>query len=310
MEHIVQFIKQSFSNDQIFLVLVFGAMFMVMIGIIMLITEVINPVRLRYNREINTEDGSGSRDELLEKLHKHQSVFVPVNKSLVTRTTCRLNYAGFHLKNNVLNYYAIKAILMIISPIVTVIVMIFIPSIKSSYIFDGILVALCVGNLGPSFVLDLLIKKRQKIIQRSFPDVLDMLVICCEAGLSLDSALQKVTKEMAISHPELSLEMQIVIAETRAGIERHSALRRLVERTGVDSIRGLVSALSQSMRFGTNVSESLRVFAEELRDKRTQSAEEIAAKLGVKLLFPLVTCLLPAFLMVVLVPAILAVKPV
>ena len=135
-----------------------------------------------------------------------------------------------------------------------------------------------------------------------------MLVISCEAGLSLDASIQKVSKEMDISHPELTSELQLVIAETRAGIERHIALRRLVERTGVDSIRALVSALTQSMRFGTNVSESLRVFAEELRDKRTQSAEEIAAKLGIKLIFPITICLLPAFLMVVLIPALLSFK--
>ncbi len=308
MEYVVDLIRVSVSDDRVFLGLVFGAMFILIVVIIMLLTEAFNPVRRRYKREINAEGGYLGTIGFLEKLHKHQSVFVPSNKPLLDRTSYRLHYAGLHLKSNLLNYFAIKVILMVLLPILMIIVMFFIPSIKSNYFFDGIIVAVGLGYLGPSIVLDVLIKKRQKIIQRAFPDVLDMLVICCEAGLSLDAALQKVTKEMGNSHPELTSELQLVIAETRAGIERHTALRRLVERTGVDSIRGLVSALTQSMRFGTNVAESLRVFAEELRDKRTQSAEEIASKLGVKLLFPLATCLLPAFLMVVLVPALLSFK--
>ena len=308
MEHIVNVLRNSISDDRIFLGLVFGAVFILMSIVIMLIINEFNSVRMRYKREINTKGGYLGAAEFLENLHKHHSVFVPTNKSLLDRTIFRLHYAGFHLQNNLLNYFAIKAVLMVLLPLLTAIVMNFVPNTNSTHLFDGILVALGLGYLGPSFVLDVLIKKRQKIIQRAFPDVLDMLVISCEAGLSLDASIQKVSKEMDISHPELTSELQLVIAETRAGIERHIALRRLVERTGVDSIRALVSALTQSMRFGTNVSESLRVFAEELRDKRTQSAEEIAAKLGIKLIFPITICLLPAFLMVVLIPALLSFK--
>ena len=135
-----------------------------------------------------------------------------------------------------------------------------------------------------------------------------MIVICSEAGLSLDAALQKVAAELVISHPELASELNLVIAETRAGVERHIALQRVVERTGVEDIRGLVSTLAQSMRFGTSIAEALRIFAEELRDKRMQAAEEAAAKIGLKLIFPLGVCLLPAFLMVVLVPVVLMFK--
>jgi tight adherence protein C len=130
-----------------------------------------------------------------------------------------------------------------------------------------------------------------------------MIVICSEAGSSLDTALQKVAAELVISHPELASELSQVIAETRAGIERHVALQRIVERTGVEDIRGLVSTLTQSMRFGTSIAEALRLFSEDLRDKRTQAAEETAAKIGLKLIFPLGLCLLPAFLLVVLAPA-------
>jgi tight adherence protein C len=133
-------------------------------------------------------------------------------------------------------------------------------------------------------------------------------VVCSEAGLSLDAAIQKVVVESGMSQPVLASELEIVIAETRAGIDRNKALQRLVERTGVEDIRGLVAALSQSMRFGTSIVETLKVYSEDLRDKRTQAAEEVAAKISTKLIFPLAVCLLPAFLMVVMLPAILVLR--
>jgi tight adherence protein C len=124
----------------------------------------------------------------------------------------------------------------------------------------------------------------------------------------LDAAIQKVATEINLSQPILADELEVVIAETRAGIDRHKALQRLVERTGVEDLKGLVSALSQSMRFGTSIVETLKVYSEDLRDKRTQAAEAIAAKIGTKLIFPLAVCLLPAFLMVVMVPALLMIE--
>ena len=197
---------------------------------------------------------------------------------------------------------------MILLPLSVLIVMALIPGMKSETIFQSALAAAILGYMGPSFVLDKLIANRQKTLRRAFPDMLDLLVVCSEAGLSLDAALQKVVTESSISQPVLAAELEIVIAETRAGIDRNKALQRLVERTGVEDIRGLVAALSQSMRFGTSIVETLKVYSEELRDKRTQAAEAVAAKISTKLIFPLAVCLLPAFLMVVMLPAILVLR--
>ena len=197
---------------------------------------------------------------------------------------------------------------MISLPLLVLMVTALIPGMKGQEIFQSVLVALALGFLGPSFILDKLIANRQKTIRRAFPDALDLLVVCSEAGLSLDSAIQKVAAEISISQPVLADELDIVIAETRAGIERHKALQRLVERTGVEDIKGLVSTLAQSMRFGTSIVETLKVYSEDLRDKRTQAAEAVAAKIGTKLIFPLAVCLLPAFLLVVMAPAIIIFK--
>ncbi len=289
--------------------LVSGAVFIFALALMSLFNDFFDPVRSRFKREVNTDAVSILESNALsEKLRKHNNVFVPSSRPLLQRTTARLHYGGFHGKNGLLHYYALRMLLMILLPLSVLIVMALIPGMKSETIFQSALAAAILGYMGPSFVLDKLIANRQKTLRRAFPDMLDLLVVCSEAGLSLDAALQKVVTESSISQPVLAAELEIVIAETRAGIDRNKALQRLVERTGVEDIRGLVAALSQSMRFGTSIVETLKVYSEELRDKRTQAAEAVAAKISTKLIFPLAVCLLPAFLMVVMLPAILVLR--
>ncbi|MFU8787797.1 MAG: type II secretion system F family protein [Methylobacter sp.] len=286
-----------------------AAVFIFSLALLSLVDDFFNPVRSRFKREINTDAISlVNPNALSEKLRKHNSLFTPSDKSLLQRTATRLHYGGFHGRNSLLHYYATRMLLMVSLPLLVLMATSFIPGIKSMVIVQVLLVAIAIGYMAPSFILDKLIATRQKNIRRAFPDALDLLVVCSEAGLSLDAAIQKVTSELSISQPILADELDIVIAETRAGIDRHKALQKLVERTGVEDIKGLVAALSQSMRFGTSIVETLKVYSEELRDKRTQAAEAVAAKIGTKLIFPLAMCLLPAFLIVVMAPALIVFK--
>jgi tight adherence protein C len=126
-----------------------------------------------------------------------------------------------------------------------------------------------------------------------------------ESGLGLPQALQRVGDELEVSHPELASELAHVTAQMRAGVDRESALRGLATRTGLDDVRGLVSLLVQTLRFGTGIAEALRVYSEDFRDRRMQRAEEAAAKIGTKLIFPLVVCLFPSFFVVAIGPAVL-----
>jgi tight adherence protein C len=289
--------------------LVSGAVFLLALALMSLFDDIFDPVRSRFKREVNTDVASMLESNAIsEKLRKHNNVFVPTSQPLLQRTTTRLHYAGFHGKNSLLHYYAIRMLLMILLPLAVLMTMALIPGMSGKTIFQFALLAIAIGYMGPSFVLDKLIANRQKTLCRAFPDMLDLLVVCSEAGLSLDAAIQKVVVESGMSQPVLAAELEIVIAETRAGIDRNKALQRLVERTGVEDIRGLVAALSQSMRFGTSIVETLKVYSEDLRDKRTQAAEEKAAKISTKLIFPLAVCLLPAFLMVVMLPAALVLR--
>jgi tight adherence protein C len=165
--------------------------------------------------------------------------------------------------------------------------------------------AALVGLIVPELVLNQLVERRQKRLRDAFPDALDMLVVCVEAGLGLTASIQRVAEELRFSHPELAAELALVTAEMRAGVDRETALKGLAARTGLEDIHGLVSLLLQTLKFGTSIADTLRVYAEEFRDKRMQRAEEQAAKIGTKLVFPLVFCLFPSFFVVAIGPAVI-----
>jgi tight adherence protein C len=151
-----------------------------------------------------------------------------------------------------------------------------------------------VGFLLPSVILGRLIETRRKAISNGLPDALDLLIVCLEAGCSLDQAIVKANEELTLSYPVLGEELKMLTTETRAGKPRIEAFKNLEARTKNDDVRSLVAMLVQTDRFGTSVSQALRTFAEVSRTKRRQRAEEKAAKVGVKLVFPLVLCLFPA----------------
>ena len=171
-------------------------------------------------------------------------------------------------------------------------------------IFYGALAAF-IGLTIPNFVLNRKVERRQRALRNGFPDALDLLVVCVESGLGLAAGLQRVAGELDVSHPELAGELERVTAEMQAGLEREVALRNLATRTGLEDIRSLVGLLVQTMRFGTGIADALRVYAEEFRDKRTQAAEELAAKLGTKMIFPMVLCFFPSFFLVAIGPAVI-----
>ncbi|HYK38272.1 type II secretion system F family protein [Alloacidobacterium sp.] len=163
--------------------------------------------------------------------------------------------------------------------------------------------ALGVGYLGPDFWLGRKIKKRQDRIRRGLPDVLDLLVICIEAGLSMDHATARTAKELESAQPDIADELGVTVLEQRAGVSRGEAWKHFAERTAVESVRALVNILIQSEKFGTSVAKTLRTHSETLRTQRRQKVEELAAKTTVKLVFPLVFFIFPSLFLVTLGPA-------
>lgn len=303
MNYWIDILQPKLSEQEWAILIIAMVIFFVSLFFMIILSSILNPVRLRLHREINSYQPSFfTPHSLTDKLSKHNDLFIPNDLSLLKRTSQRLDYAGFHSSNSLVYYYALRMALMVLIPTLTIIFSKIFVFTYSANKIELIIASLALGYLLPSFVLDRLIIKRQKILERSFPDALDMIVICSEAGLSLDAALQKVASVLTISHPELAAELGTVVAEMSAGIDRHKALKHLIDRTGIDIIRGFISVLSQSIKFGTSVADTLRIFSDDFRDKRTQAAETMAAKIGTKLMFPLAVCLLPALMIVILSP--------
>ena len=172
----------------------------------------------------------------------------------------------------------------------------------------SMLMVLYLGAMGwimPTFHVRSRIKKRQKEVQLAMPDMLDLLVVCVEAGLGINQALLRVAEEIDHVSTVTADHLGLVNLQIRAGTPRDEALQQFAERTGLQDVKSLVSMLIQTERFGTSVAHALRVHADTMRTKRRQRAEEAAAKTTIKLVFPLVLCVFPAMMIVILTPAVI-----
>jgi tight adherence protein C len=177
------------------------------------------------------------------------------------------------------------------------------PRLRGDRFLFLLLVAAAIGYYLPNLVLARVAARRQREIFETIPDALDLLTICVEAGLSLERALVKVASEIHIKSVTLAQELQLVLMEMRAGFTKEKALRNFALRSGVEDVDALVAMLVQSERFGTSMGDSLRVHSDNLRTRRRMMAEEAAAKIAIKLLFPLVVCIFPPLMMVLMGPA-------
>jgi len=175
------------------------------------------------------------------------------------------------------------------------------PSLLSLYF-----ILVCAATLGlyaPRLVVRIRADRRRRAIVNAFPDALDLLLVCVEAGLGLEAAFARVGMEMTSSHPLLAEQFGSVVLELRAGRSREDALRRMAERAGADEIRSFATLLIQSTKLGSSIAQTLRVYASEMREKRRMRAEEKAHRLPVLLSIPLVACMLPVMIGVLMLPA-------
>ena len=244
------------------------------------------------------EEGPSLTPESSELAERVTSI-IPRSPKDMTRLRRQFVRAGY----NTLTPIAVYTIAQIAFPIVFAMLPLLYGSVSSMW-----LICIITGLMGwliPGAILNRLVKARQKIIQNGLPDALDLMIVCLEAGSAIDQAILKVSEELALAYPALAEEFQILLTETRAGKPRLEAFRNLADRTGVEDVRSLVAMLVQTDRFGTSVSQALRTHADVSRTKRRQRAEERAAKIGVKLVFPLVFCLFPAMFVVTLGPAVI-----
>ncbi len=218
----------------------------------------------------------------------------------------RLYAAGIYTERGTLIFLGVKILLpiglllitLLLSPILIKHQMILILSLVA---------ALMLGVLGPLAFLRFRTAKRKKELLRGFPDALDLLAVCTEAGVGFDGAMKKVAEEMVITHKHISREFLHYIYENQIGIPKYEALRNLADRTAVDIIRAFVSLLIQSEKLGTSIVNTLRVYSDSMRTKRRQDAEIKAAKLPVLMIFPLLFLIFPSLYVVILGPAAIAI---
>ncbi|ACT48298.1 type II secretion system F family protein [Methylotenera mobilis] len=216
----------------------------------------------------------------------------------------RFMNAGLRSPSVPILFFAAKTILTLALPSLFLLYTVISGSVvKPNNLMMMLILLAAIGYFLPNAVLSHRIDSRKREIFESFPDALDLIIVCVESGLGLDAALARVGEEMHVRSPTLGEELHLINLELRAGSSRERALRNLALRTGVEEVDTLVAMLVQSDRFGTNISDSLRVHADSLRTKRRLLAEEAAAKIAVKLLFPLIFFIFPSMLLVLLGPA-------
>jgi tight adherence protein C len=259
------------------------------------ISQVINPQRKQKASLTETFQNTGSS---IGNVVKRFENLMPKSENEVSVIKKRLMLAGFRNENAIKIFYGSK----VLAPAVLALIAM-VTGLANLGPFFVYLIALGGGFLAPDFWLGKQIKKRQKKLTRGLPDVLDLLVICMEAGLSLDQATSRCAEELHDSQPEICDELGLVVLEQRAGRARSEAWKNMADRTGVDSLRNLVSMLVQTEQFGTSIAKMLRVHSDTLRVQRIQMVEELASKTSVKLVFPLVLFIFPALFLVTLGPA-------
>jgi tight adherence protein C len=232
---------------------------------------------------------------------EHFENVLPKSQAEVSVALQRLQRAGYRDESAIKIFYGSKVLVPLLLCTLALVT-----GLGAKSPFFVYVLALALGFIAPDFWLGRRISSRQKRLRRGLPDVLDLLVICIEAGLSLDQATARTVVELKKAQPEMCDELGIVVLEQRAGRPRGEAWKHMAERTGVDCVRNLVSMMVQAEQYGTSVAKILRVHGDTLRTQRVQAVEEAAAKTSVKLVFPLVLFIFPSLFVVALGPAMIS----
>ena len=293
----------------LFLLVVFVVVALVALAAMLLFA----PAALRQRLAAHAvQDGAGGAEAVwTERMAKVAQPFMRLSlpEEGWERSALRTRFmtAGWRHPSAPTLYFAAKTLLALLLPALGGLAAVTLGSGQQGVTGRGWLyLLLAVAALGyylPNALLTRTVTARQRDVFEHLPDALDLLTVCVEAGLSLERALAKVAAEVHLKSVVLAQELQLVLMEMRAGFSKEKALRNLALRSGVEDVDTLVAMLIQSERFGTSMGDSLRVHAENLRSKRSLMAEEAAAKIGLKLLFPLIFCIFPTLMLVLLGPA-------
>ena len=321
METLIPNIQEAFSRPElVFSILIFSAVVLLVLGGAVMFSGG-NPVQRRLQTRVKKGatarmasgnagslrkiTGGAKGDELLRKLEISNSGKNGQKNSRVRQKLIRAGYPG---PRAVSIYFFSRVTLALVLPIAAMAV---VPYVAGSLPPDRLALiaaaAVVIGFYLPVYFTSKKISHRQRDAREGFPDALDMLLVCVEAGLSLAAALNRVGAEIGSARPLLGAQFKLVAQEMQAGSSREQALRNLADRIGIDEVRSLVTLLLQSDALGTSIAQSLRVHADEMRKMRLLRAEEKANKLPAKMAIPLVLFILPCLMSVIMTPVIIRV---
>ncbi|WP_297484186.1 type II secretion system F family protein [Ferrovum sp.] len=301
----------------LFILAVGAVAVLLILGMGMVLWNQINPPAARRLKktvqgERQIEFGTQSQLEVTRQLLKKrisplarfsmQEDKKPEEASALTK---QLQSAGYRNESAKVVYFSFKTLLTLVLPLVFLLgVLILQPAWKPALIAYIIFSMAAGGYFLPNIVLRKMVARRREELSQNFPDALDLLRTCVEAGLSVDAGLARVGEEMRIRSRALADELRQVVLEQRAGASRNQALANMAERVGIRDVEAMVASLIQSEKFGTSIAESLRVYSESLRLDRRLKAEEQAAKIPTKILLPLIACIFPLLFILILAPPI------
>lgn len=241
---------------------------------------------------------------MAERVVQPLNRIVPISAIEAQKLQKQLMQAGYNSQDATTVFRAIQIGLLIAIPTVVLTICFILDQPVLNFAVWGIIGA-AFGYYLPKYIVRKITVRRQRKITWGLADAMDLMVVAVEAGLGLNAALNRVGDELKNLHPEMHYEIEMVNLEIRVGRGREEALRNLAERTGVDDIRSFAALLIQADRFGSSIAKAVRIFAEALRTKRRQRAEQASQKAALKLLFPLTLFLFPVIILVVLGPAVL-----
>jgi tight adherence protein C len=267
-------------------------------------------IRRRERAKLMGKQGPSLRTEpkkIFKDILDRFNLWEEINNTTMVK---KLRMAGYRGQGPVVTFVAVRVIIPVVLFIITALFAFVVPK-QADYPFfaklSAVMATTLIGYYVPGLYVRNQVNKRQKAMRRSWPDALDLMLICVESGMGLESALAKVADEIVGQCPELSQEFALMTAELSYLPDRHKAYENLAERTGLDAVKALVVALNQSEKYGTSLGQSLRVLAQETRDKRMSAAEKKAAALPPKLTVPMILFFLPVLFAIIMTPALIQV---
>ncbi|MFS1983611.1 type II secretion system F family protein [Vibrio breoganii] len=305
MDSLTSLFEQIFTDSENVILLL---IMLATVAIVMTIGFAFSALNSPLKKRIKILQGENVKEtkkntKVSETLESLSPYIAPTSQKEKETIRTQLMHAGFHQASTLNVFYAIKLFSALTGLIFSGLAYLYLAN--TSYLLIGMMVPLALGVFAPNIVLSRLISNRQDKINQGVPDALDLLVVCTESGLGFNAGLKRIADELVISHPELADELDTVCAKIQAGVEMPTALSELVDRTGIYELKGLVSMLGHASRIGGSLADTLRAYTEDYRDKRNQAAEEVAAKIPTKMLFPMILFIWPCFFIVAVGPALL-----